>query len=200
MPRPPPPIELPLTMPPISNPVKKRHRVIDDSDCDAVVPLDGTAVLTVDAPVMVMNKYFNQFTGCRNCILQPPLPDAAPEATVMDLRAAVPKETCQYLDLESKHMPIDSDDSSGQTGESGSDSCSSFISDSRIDEVSTDELAWVEKYLAKALPATAAQLRQSHLKRALSSTAASAASAAEAEASSSPLLSPLAASLTPPHV
>ena len=143
--------------------------------------------MTADAPVM--HKYFNQFIGCRNSILQSPLPDAAPEASVMDLRAAVPKETCQYLDLESKHVPLDSDDSSGQTYSSGSDSCSSFISDSCIDNVSTRQIAFVERYIAKALPATAAQLRNLHRKRAVSSSSSAAevaTEAAEAEVAEAP--------------
>lgn len=137
----------------------RRNRVIDDSDCDTVqtIPLiDGSAIAASDVPAM--HRFFEQFAGCRHKRVAPS-PGVAPEAEVMDLRAAVPKVVCQFLDLESKHVALDSDDSSGHTNSSGSDSCYSFISHSHV-KLSVKEIEYVEKYISKALPATAALLRE----------------------------------------
>jgi hypothetical protein len=109
------------------------------------------------APVMQMNRYFQQFPACGHCALEPALLGAAPDAEVMDLRAAVPPDYSRYMDLESKHMGCDSDDSSGSTGSDGSSAGSSFIDDSPI-ELTTAESAYIAEFASEELPRTAALL------------------------------------------
>ena len=138
------------------NPFK---RIIDDSDCDpvpAAAVLDGTAIVIGESTEM--HTFFKPFAGCSSSKLERPPPQAAPDAALLDLRSAVPPKGIQFMDLESKHMPLDSDDTSGHT-DSGSDSCQSFISDTNVD-VSSRNMKFVDKYILKALPATAALLRQ----------------------------------------
>ena len=138
------------------NPFK---RIIDDSDCDpvpAAAVLDGTAIVIGESTEM--HTFFKPFAGCSSSKLERPPPQAAPDAALLDLRSAVPPKGIQFMDLESKHMPLDSDDTSGHT-DSGSDSCQSFISDTNV-KVSSRNMEFVDKYISKALPATAALLRQ----------------------------------------
>ncbi len=107
----------------------------------------------------LMHVYFQQFTGCRHGNMVPAPQVAPPDAHIMDLRSAVPYQPyCQFLDLEARHVPIDSDDSSGGTGSSGSEDGSSFIDDTPA-EFSTADAIYIAKYMAKDMPITAAQLQ-----------------------------------------
>jgi hypothetical protein len=86
----------------------------------------------------------------------------APDADLLDLRRAVPQSMpVQFLDLEAEHIPVDSDDSSGQTNEDSDTDMSSFIDDTPIDLTLTEmhELQHLAHDAAKKLPITAALLR-----------------------------------------
>ena len=107
-----------------------------------------------------LHSYFAQFTGCRNSTVavEPVAPD---DADVLDLRRAVPMMSLppQYLQLEALHMPVCSDDSSGETdsGDS-SDSHPSFIDDSLSHYSLSKDDAAVVAALAQNLPLLAKTL------------------------------------------
>ena len=88
-------------------------------------------------------------------------PVAPDDADVLDLRRAVPMMTLppQYLQLEALHMPVCSDDSSGETdsGDS-SDSHPSFIDDSLSHYSLSKDDAAVVAALAQNLPLLAKTL------------------------------------------
>jgi hypothetical protein len=118
-----------------------------------------TTARTTDAR-SALHSYFAQFAGCRNssAAVEPVAPD---DADVLDLRGAVPMMTLppQYLQLEALHMPVCSDDSSGETdsGDS-SDSHPSFIDDSLSHYSLSKDDAAVVAALAQNLPLLAKTL------------------------------------------
>jgi hypothetical protein len=118
-----------------------------------------TTARTTDAR-SALHSYFAQFAGCRNspAAVEPVAPD---DADVLDLRRAVPMMTLppQYLLLEALHMPVCSDDSSGETdsGDS-SDSHPSFIDDSLSNHSLSKDDAAVVAALAQNLPLLAKAL------------------------------------------
>jgi hypothetical protein len=118
-----------------------------------------TTARTTDAR-SALHSYFAQFAGCRNspAAVEPVAPD---DADVLDLRRAVPMMTLppQYLQLEALHMPVCSDDSSGETdsGDS-SDSHPSFIDDSLSHHSLSKDDAAVVAALAQNLPLLAKTL------------------------------------------
>ena len=125
---------------------------------DAIIQHVNTA-RTTDAR-SALHSYFAQFAGCRNSTVavEPVAPD---DADVLDLRRAVPMMTLppQYLQLEALHMPVCSDDSSGETdsGDS-SDSHPSFIDDSLSHYSLSKDDAAVVAALAQNLPLLAKTL------------------------------------------
>jgi hypothetical protein len=166
-------------------PLRKRRIIIDDSDSGIpmkVLPLDGSAIELRDpqiaaaaiavtaasaspatvataapAPPIQMNQYFSQFPALASCVLESAPPSAPCDADVTDLRLAVPPQSCQFLDLEARHMAFNSDDTSGETGDESSCDGSSFIDDSPVD-LTTDDVAYIARFTAKSLPMTAARL------------------------------------------
>jgi hypothetical protein len=103
-----------------------------------------------------MHALFARFAGCQHGNMQVEQAPA-PDADILDLRNAVPETfPLQFLDLESTHVPADSADSSGHTNSNTDSDDSSMIDDSNI--MSTEEIEYLAKYVAKALPLTAKSL------------------------------------------
>ena len=137
----------------------------------------STAIHVVNGRVLptVMNPYFDQFAGCRNCNLELPPPVAAPDAHIMDLRHDVPPDFCQYLDLAvayelsvgGKTQCFGPDDIRRDSGSDGSSDGSSFIDDEPV-SLTDAEIAFV----AVHVPGTAAILRHAAQQLAASACAA----------------------------
>ena len=115
----------------------------------------------VDVPVtataLQMNPYFAQFSGCRHSNLERPLPQAAPDAHILDLRHDVPPDFGQYLDLATCHDAVDIFDLRSVSGSGESSDGSSFIDDEPVPLTETD-IAFVAEYVAPNNPELAARL------------------------------------------
>jgi hypothetical protein len=142
---------------------KRRNRRIHDSDDeDEVLPppqsesdQEANNSVIVPAPATArqkMHEIFARFAGCQHRIMQVE-PAPAPDADMMDLRSAVPETfPLQFLELESAHVPADSDDSSGSTNSDSDSDVASLIDDSKI--MSSADIEYLARYVAKALPLT----------------------------------------------
>lgn len=142
---------------------KRRNRRIHDSDDeDEVLPppqsesdQEANNSVIVPAPATArqkMHEIFARFAGCQHRIMQVE-PAPAPDADMMDLRSAVPETfPLQFLELESAHVPADSDDSSGSTNSDSDSDVSRMIDDTNI--MSSADIKYLARYVAKALPLT----------------------------------------------
>jgi hypothetical protein len=103
-----------------------------------------------------MHDLFARFAGCQHGNMQVEQAPA-PDADILDLRNAVPETfPLQFLEMESTHVPADTEDSSGQTNSNSDSDDSSMIDDSNI--MTTAEIEYLAKYVAKALPLTSKSL------------------------------------------
>jgi len=148
--------------PPLSAAKRRNRRIHDSGDEDEVLPppqseSDQQTNIKAIAPSPAtarqkMHEIFARFAGCQHGIMQVEQ-TPAPDADMLDLRSAVPETIpLQFLDLESAHVPADSDDSIGHTNSNSDSDDSSFFDDSNI--MSTAEIEYLAKYVAKALPLT----------------------------------------------
>jgi hypothetical protein len=112
----------------------------------------ATAHATSSSARIAMHTFFAGFKGCdpNNLEIEQV---AAPDAALMDLRNL-------NSNLESAHVPANSDDTSGHTdsqSDDDDDEMSDFIDDTPID-LTPDELHFIAKYGAQEFPITAAEL------------------------------------------
>ena len=99
-----------------------------------------------------MHELFARFAGCQHGNMQVEQAPA-PDADILDLRNAVPETfPLQFLELESAHVPADSDDSSGSTNSDSDSDVSRMIDDTNI--MSSADIQYLARYVAKALPLT----------------------------------------------
>ena len=152
--------------PPLTAAKRRNRRIHDSDDEDEVLPppqsesvqqTNITAIASAPATArQKMHEIFARFAGCQHGIMQVEQAPA-PDADMLDLRSAVPETLpLQFLELESAHVPADSDDSSGRTNSDSDSDVSSMIDDSNI--MSRKEIEYLAKYVAKALPLTAKSL------------------------------------------
>jgi hypothetical protein len=124
---------------------------------DVVATVENTTALHVPGPSpsarQKMHLFFASFKGCNPNVLEIE-PVAAADAELMDLRRVLP-----FQPLESAHVGVDSDDTSGHTYSESEcdDDMSDFIDDAQVD-LTPDDMIFISEYGAQEFPITAAVL------------------------------------------
>jgi hypothetical protein len=124
------------------------------------------------------HSFFARYAGCQHGVVATE-PEPAEGADILDLRRAVPETfPTHFQQVESAHVPADSDDTSGHTNSDSDSSMSDFVNNDIV--MTPSEIEYLATYIAKVLPLTATSLkspppliRKSPRKRVISSSSSS---------------------------